>query len=134
MILQANSPDPTPKPRRSWYEKFRDAFRGVGSGMRGQSSFQVHIAMAVAIIIAAAVLGMSLWQWCVLLLCIGGVLTSEMFNSAMEHMAHAVDKDHNPGLGEALDTASAAVLFASLGAAVVGTIIFISRAIEMLHH
>jgi diacylglycerol kinase len=112
---------------RTWYEKFRDAFRGVRSGMRGQSSFQVHIIMAVAVIGVAALLRCSLFEWCILLLCIAGVLTAEMINSALEHFAKVVDKDHNPQLGEALDTGSAAVLFASLGAAVVGAIIFISR-------
>ena len=106
-------PDHKPIQPRSWYEKFRDAFRGVRSGMRGQSSFQVHIAVTVFVIVAAAVLRCTLWEWCILLLCIGGVLTAEMINSAMEHMAKAIDKNHNPHLGEALDTASAAVLFAS---------------------
>ena len=48
----------------------------------------------------------------------------------MERMAKVIDRDHNPTLGEALDTASAAVLFASLGAAVVGVIIFFSRVFE----
>ncbi|HEY2760298.1 MAG TPA: diacylglycerol kinase [Pirellulales bacterium] len=128
----SGNPD-QPSPRRTWYEKFRDAFRGVRSGMRGQSSFQVHIVMAVAVIGAGAALRVELWQWCMLLLCIGGVLTAEMFNSALERMAKVIDRDHNPTLGEALDTASAAVLFASLGAAIVGVIIFLNRIIELLH-
>ncbi|HZZ29960.1 MAG TPA: diacylglycerol kinase [Pirellulales bacterium] len=120
---------PTP---RTWYEKFRDAFRGVRSGMRGQSSFQVHIAVAVAVIVAGCALRVELWQWCVLLLCIGGVLTAEMVNSALEHLAKAVDEQRNPHLGDALDTGSAAVLFASLAAAVVGAIILLSRVIALL--
>jgi len=126
---------PSPKHNirpRTWYQKFRDAFRGVRSGTRGQSSFQVHLAVAAVTIAAATFLHCDLPQWCILLLCIGGVLTAEMFNSALEHFAKVIDKEHNPELGEALDTASAAVLFASLGAAVVGGIIFVSRVISML--
>jgi diacylglycerol kinase len=127
---------PSPKHNirpRTWYQKFRDAFRGVRSGTRGQSSFQVHLIVAAAVIAAAAFLKCTLAQWCVLLLCIAGVLTAEMINSAFEHFAKVVDKEHNPELGEALDTASAAVLFASLGAALVGGIIFVSRVISMWH-
>ena len=101
----SNSVEGPNNPRRTWYEKFRDAFRGVRTGMRGQSSFQVHIVMAIAVIGAGAALRVALWQWCVLLLCIGGVLTAEMFNSALERMAKVIDRDHNPTLGEALDTA-----------------------------
>jgi len=127
---------PSPKHNirpRTWYQKFRDAFRGVRSGTRGQSSFQVHLLIAAAVIAAAAYLRCTLVEWSILLLCIGGVLTAEMFNSALEHFAKVIDKEHNPELGEALDTASAAVLFASLGAAVVGGIIFVSRVIETWH-
>ena len=127
---------PSPKHNirpRTWYQKFRDAFRGVRSGTRGQSSFQVHLIVAAATIAAAAYLRCTLVEWSILLLCIGGVLTAEMFNSALEHFAKVIDKEHNPDLGEALDTASAAVLFASLGAAVVGGIIFVSRVIEAWH-
>ncbi|HTQ40390.1 MAG TPA: diacylglycerol kinase [Pirellulales bacterium] len=128
----ANSSGERLTPPRSWYEKFRDAFRGVRSGMRGQSSFRVHIFVALAVLAGAVLLRCNLCQWCILSLCIGGVLTAEMFNSAMEHLAKAVDKDHNPHLGDALDTGSAAVLFASLAAAVVGTIVLLSRVITLL--
>lgn len=87
--------------------------------------------MAVAVVVAAALLRAQLWQWCALLLCIAGVLTAEMFNSAMEHFAKAVEKDHNPQIGDALDTASAAVLIASIGSAIVGAIIFAERLIAL---
>jgi diacylglycerol kinase len=117
---------------RTWYEKFRDAFRGVRSGMRGQISFRVHIFMSAAVVITAALLRCSLAEWCILLLCIAGVLTAEMINSALEHFAKAVAKDHVPQIGEALDTGSAAVLLASIGAALVGAIIFISRLAMLL--
>jgi diacylglycerol kinase len=117
---------------RTWYEKFRDAFRGVRTGMRGQSSFQVHLGATVAVIIAAALLRCTLWEWCILALCIGGVLTAEMINSAMEYLAKAIDENHNPHLGDALDTGSAAVLFASLAAAVVGAIVLLSRVITIM--
>ncbi len=130
--MSSRSDEFLPHPR-TWYEKFRDAFRGVRAGMRGQLSFRVHIFMAIAVIIAATAMRMNMWQWCLLLLCIAGVLTAEMFNSALEHFAKAVEKDHNPQIGEALDTASAAVLFASLGAALVGSIIFLDRFWELLH-
>jgi diacylglycerol kinase len=116
---------------RTWYEKFRDAFRGMRTGMRGQSSFQVHIGVTIVVIVLAALLRCAFLEWCILLLCIGGVLTAEMINSAMEYLAKAIDENHNPHLGDALDTGSAAVLFASLVAGAVGAIVLISRAITL---
>ena len=120
------SDDPL-SPERSWACKFRDAFRGVKAGVRGQSSFFVHFFIAALVVAAGAVLRVSLIEWCLLLLCIAGVLTAEMFNSALESMAKAITGESDPHLGNSLDIGSAAVLLASVGAAVVGTIIFANR-------
>jgi diacylglycerol kinase len=111
---------PRPETHRGWTKKFADAFRGVALGVRGQSSFYVHFFMAAAVTVVAALLHVTLIEWCVLVLCIALVMTAEMFNSALERMAKAIDREHNPELGAALDIASAAVLVASLGAVVVG--------------
>ena len=50
-----------------------------------------------------------------------------MFNSALEHLGRAIGDDYDPTLGTALDIGSAAVLTASIGAAVVGCVIFLHR-------
>lgn len=113
--------------QRSWVRKFRDAFRGIKEGVRGQSSFFVHFFIAAAVVAAGAVLQLNCVEWCLLALCIAGVLTAEMFNSALESMAKAITGESDPHLGNSLDIGSAAVLVASIGAAVVGTIIFAPR-------
>ncbi len=112
---------------RSWTRKFRDAFRGMKEGVRGQSSFLVHFSVATLVIVAGALLGLSLIEWCILLLCIAGVLVAELFNSALESMAKAITGQSDPHLGNSLDIGSAAVLLASLGASIVGASIFVHR-------
>ncbi len=114
-------------PPRTWLHKFADAFRGLRLGVAGQSSFVVHLLATVAVIGAAAILRMGSTQWCLLVLCITVVLAAEMFNSAIEHLAQAVDKEHNPELGKALDISAAAVLIAAIGAGVVGLVVFIHQ-------
>jgi diacylglycerol kinase len=121
-----------PSSERPWPQKFRDAFRGVKAGVRGQSSFFVHFFIAAAVIVAAWVLQVPLIEWCILLLCIAIVLTAEMFNSALESMAKAITGENDPHLGNSLDIGSGAVLIASIGAAIVGAIIFINRLGMML--
>ena len=113
--------------KRSWPKKFRDAFRGVRVGVRGQSSFGVHFFFAGAVLVAAGLMRVTLVEWCLLLLCIAIVLTAEMFNSLLESMAKAITDQHNPHLADALDIGSAAVLVASIGASIVGAIIFLRR-------
>lgn len=119
---------PTGKqPKRTWRDKFRDAFRGTWLAMRDQTSFRVHVAFALAVVTLAALLKVSVVQWCLLLLCITMVLAAETFNTALEWMAKAVDHRENPQLGGALDIASAAVLMSAVGAALVGTAVFAFR-------
>ena len=112
---------------RSWIAKFGDAFRGIKIGMRGQSSFFVHIFIAFLVAIAGLVLGVSRIEWCLLILCIAGVLTTEMVNSAIEILAKAVTNEYHEHIRDALHMGSAAVLLASFGSAAVGTIIFLYR-------
>lgn len=116
-----------PRRRRSWAKKFRDAFRGLAVGVRGQSSFRVHFFFAAAVIVCAAVMRMPRLEWCVLLVCIAIVLAAETFNSALELLAKAITDEHDPRLADALDIGSAAVLVASIGAALVGSILFLHR-------
>ncbi len=96
-------------------------------GVHGQSSFFAHFFVAAAVVAAAVVLGVSLVEWCLLVLCIAGVLTAEMFNSAFESMAKAITGESDPHLGNSLDIGSAAVLLASVGASIVGALIFAHR-------
>lgn len=117
---------------RSWARKFRDAFRGVKVGIRGQSSFRWHFFAAAAVVAAAVALRVSRSEWCLLLLCITVVLVAEMFNSALESMAKAITGESDPHLGNSLDIGSAAVLLASLGASLVGAVIFLRRLAVLL--
>ncbi|MCD4728533.1 MAG: diacylglycerol kinase [Pirellulales bacterium] len=130
------SPTPDPRPPtpvpHHWRRKFRDAFCGVKEGVHGQSSFFVHFFVTVLVIVAGVVLGVNLYEWCILALCITGVLTVEMFNSALESMAKAITGESDPHLGDSLDIGSAAVLIASIGASTVGTIIFVNRLAQQL--
>ena len=118
-------PEQFPK-RWSWSQKFRHAFRGLKQGVRGQSSFFVHIFFAAAVIVAAIVLECSRSDWYALLLCITVVLAAEMFNSVLEHFGRLITDRYDERMRDALDIGSAAVLVASIGAAIVGAIVFLS--------
>lgn len=113
--------------KRTWAQKFRDAFRGIWIGVHRQSSFRVHFLFTAAVFVCGVLFHVSLLEWCVLLLCITVVLVAEMFNSALESMGKAITDEHHYHLGNALDIGSAAVLVASAGASLVGTIIFVNR-------
>ncbi|MSU79136.1 MAG: diacylglycerol kinase family protein [Gemmataceae bacterium] len=121
------------RPRRPWAAKFRDALRGMKLGIRGHSSFFVHF-FATALVMAAGVaLQCTLHEWMILLLCIGGVLTAELFNSALEVLHRGLDPETRERNYKALDIAAGAVLMASVTAAVVGAIVFAYQLAKLLH-
>jgi diacylglycerol kinase len=120
------------KPRRSWRAKFRDAFRGIKLGVRGHSSFFVHFFFAALVLAAAIVLRCDLVDWCVLVGCIGLVLTAELFNSALETLFHHLDDRAKSRGFPALDIAAGAVLVASMTAMAVGAIVFLNRLTTLL--
>jgi diacylglycerol kinase len=120
------------KPRRSWLDKFRDAFRGLKLGIRGHSSFFVHFFFAALVVAAGLALRCELVDWCLLIGCIGMVLTAELFNSAIETIFHGLDETTKPRVRACLDIAAGAVLMASITAVLIGILIFLSRLITLL--
>ena len=118
--------DPSPKPRR-WRAKFRDALRGLKLGIRGHSSFFVHFFIAALVLAGAGMLRCTVEQWCLLLLCIGGVLTAELFNSALETLFRGLDEATKERAWPSLDIAAGAVLLASIVASIVGVLVFVQR-------
>ena len=125
----ASVPEPSapPRRRRPWRAKFREAFRGLKLGVRGHSSFFVHFFIAALVVTAGLLLGCALLEWCVLLGCIGLVLTAELFNSALETLFRGLDAATKERVWPALDIAAGAVLLASITASVVGLLIFLPK-------
>jgi diacylglycerol kinase len=126
MTNKPRSPGPRPQSLPSrWYWKFANAIRGLAAGIRGQNSFYVHLPAAVLACGLAAWLQVSHAEWLALVLCITLVLTAELFNSSLEHLARAVSRQEHPEIRDALDIASGAVLVASAGASVVGVMVLV---------
>jgi undecaprenol kinase len=114
-------------PKRPWSAKFRDALRGLKLGIRGHSSFFVHFFFSALVLAAAGILRCALEQWCLLLLCIGLVLTAEFFNSALETLFRGLDEVTKDKTWRCLDISAGAVLMASVVAILVGAAVFVNR-------
>ena len=91
----------------------------------------MHLFFTVLVAAAAIVLRCSPVEWCLLLGCIGIVLTAELFNSALETLFRGLDQETRSRVWPCLDIAAGAVLLASITASIIGSLIFLSRLIEM---
>ncbi len=124
---------PRRKAPRRWRDKFKEAFRGVKLGVRGHSSFSVHFFFAALVITAAAVLGLNWAEWCLILLCVGGVFAAELFNSTIETLFHGLDAETKGRIHGCLDIAAGAVLMVSLTATAVGGVVFTRKLLILFH-
>lgn len=112
---------------RTWAHKFYCSFKGLKAGIRGHSSFSVHFFMTVAVICMAQALQCDLIEWAILVLCVGGVMVSELFNSAIEELVRSMPAGERQRFWPALDMAAGAVLGAAIFASLIGLMIFGNR-------
>jgi len=119
------------EPKKSWAGKFKNAFRGVSAGIKDQNSFAVHIPVAIAVIVVAALCQISLQRIAILLLCIAIVISAELFNSSIESLAKSITDQEDAYVGRALDIASGAVLVVVAFAVIVGLMILVQPVLDL---
>lgn len=111
---------------------FRYAWRGIVSLFGREPNAQVHLCVAILVIAAGFLFGLSASEWCLIALCIGGVFMAEGFNTAIECLADKVSKEYDPLIGRAKDVAAGAVLLFVIAAVAVGLLVFIPHIISFI--
>lgn len=109
---------------RARANSFVYAFRGLRALLRREHNAWLHLLAAAAACGLGGWLGITRAEWCAVVFAIGSVLGAEAFNTAIETLADAVQPERHPLVGHAKDLAAGGVLAVSLGAAVVGALIF----------
>lgn len=118
--------------KRPWKDKFHCAFKGMKLGMRGHSSFFVHFFFASIVVAFAVVLRCDIYEWSLLISCIGFVLVVELLNSSIEMLFEILPENIRENHFEVLDIAAGAVLLASVFTSIIGSMVFIPKIIGML--
>lgn len=107
------------------------AAKGIARIM-AQPNACIHAAVTIVVLSCGALLGLTATEWCLVLLCIGGVLMAEGFNTAIETLADRVSQEYDPLVGRCKDIAAGAVLLMVIAVVVVGLIIFLPKFIALL--
>lgn len=103
---------------------FGYAFQGIKDVVRSQPNMRIHLLAAGTAIGLGLFWGLERWEWCILALTIALVMAAEAFNTAIEYLTDLVSPQHHPLAGRAKDAAAAAVLICSVGALLVGLLLF----------
>jgi len=103
---------------------FRYALAGLRTLLLTQHNAWLHAAATAVVVVAGLVLGLSLAEWCWLVLAMTLVWMAEALNTALEFLADAVTQEFHPLILQAKDVAAAAVLIAAIGALLIGLLVF----------
>ena len=106
-------------------KSFTFAWKGILTCAGHEQNITFHLLVAIIVIAAGFFFNITHAEWMAVMLCIGTVITAELFNSAIERLVDLVSPEWNKIAGEVKDIAAGAVLVTALPAAVVGLIVFL---------
>jgi diacylglycerol kinase (ATP) len=103
---------------------FRCALQGIGVMLRTQHNAWIHAAATVVVGVAGVAFGLSVSEWCWIVLAIVAVWTAEALNTAFELLTDVASPTFHPIAGKAKDVAAGAVLISAVGSIVIAALIF----------
>jgi diacylglycerol kinase len=106
------------------FRSFRHAGRGLKYVLKNEQNFQLEILIGIFVVLLMFILDIRDWQKVALFLVIFSVLAMELVNTIMERVVDILKPRIHPYAQLIKDIMAAAVLIASVGAIVVGSIIF----------
>lgn len=117
-----------------YFNKRKQAFKVAGLGLCrmfiSEAHAKIHFIAAVAAIALAVFLRCSALEWCLIILCIGIVISAEAVNTAVEKLSDRITTERDPLIGAAKDIAAGAVLIVAAAALAVGLIIFLPKILD----
>ncbi|MCM3091422.1 MULTISPECIES: diacylglycerol kinase family protein [unclassified Cytobacillus] len=113
--------------KHSVLKSFAFAFSGIRTALFNERNLQIHLAVAVAVIFFGGYFGISRLEWIIIILAIGGMLSLELLNTAIERAVDLATEDYHPLAKQAKDIAAGAVLVFAIVSIIVGGIIFLPK-------
>ncbi len=105
------------------------ALKGAWLLLRTESSIQIQLGIAVIMTVAGFIFELSTLEWVIQIMAISLVLGIEGLNTAVEKLSDFVHPDFNDKIGFIKDISAGAVMFVSIGASIIGLLIYLPKII-----
>lgn len=109
---------------RRFFKSFKYAFRGLKYVFKNEQNFQIDLMAGAFVIALMFIFNIRGWEKVALFLVIFSVLVIELINTIMERVVDILKPRVHPYAQLIKDIMAAAVLLASVGAVIIGFIIF----------
>ncbi len=115
-----------------FFRSVRHALRGVAVVFASEQSFRIQVYITLCVIVAGIVFEVKTYEWILLVLLIGSVLTLELINTIFERIVDSFKPRIHPMVKDIKDIMAGAVLIVSLIAAVLGITIFYPHFVDLV--
>ena len=112
-------------------QSFKYAFEGIYFAIKLNRNMRIHISVAILVIIASILFKVNAFEMGILGVMIVLVICTEMINTALEEMVDLIISEHRKEAKIAKDVGAGMVLVASIGAVIVGLLIFTPHIIKL---
>lgn len=129
--MSMGSHDKRNRKKHRFIYSFYYALSGIITAVKAERNLKIHLTLSGVVIILGFSLSITLIEWLVILIMVGGMLTAEMMNSAIERVVDLVTEDYHPLAKQAKDIAAGAVLFFAITSVLIGVLIFGPRLINL---
>ncbi|MFM9944938.1 MAG: diacylglycerol kinase family protein [Bacteroidia bacterium] len=107
------------------------ALQGIAHLFITQRNARFHLVAASMALALGFWLKISVIEWAFITLCISAVIGAEAFNTAIETMCDTLHHEIHPKIKIVKDLSAAAVLIISIGALVIGSLIFLPKLLDL---
>jgi diacylglycerol kinase len=106
---------------------FRNAFNGIIHGFVDEINFKIHLFFTILAVLLSVILKISLTEWCLIIIVIGMVWSTELINTAIERAVDLYTLEKHPLAKQSKDIAAGAVLISAITSVMIGVIIFLPK-------
>ena len=103
---------------------FRYAFSGIIHCIKNERNMRIHIVAALYVLMFARFFAFTRTEYAVLLLTIGGVISAEAINTAVENLADKISEKQDALIKAAKDAAAGAVLILAVFSVLIAIFLF----------
>lgn len=108
-------------------QSFGFAYMGIRSVIMNERNMKIHLGISLIVILTGLWLSLSMLEWLFIILAIGGMLSLEMINTALERAVDLVTDQYHPLAKNAKDIAAGAVLLYAIMSVIIGVIILVPK-------
>ncbi|WP_420842684.1 diacylglycerol kinase family protein [Fervidibacillus albus] len=112
---------------RKFIRSFQFAAHGFILAFKRERNMKIHTFFAVAVILFGFYFHISAIEWTILLLTIGGMISAELMNTAIERTVDLVEEKYHPVAKQAKDIAASACLVYAVVSILIGCIVFLPK-------